>query len=222
MKLHKTKIAAALACAAFVGLSFAAPASAATASDISSKLASYGLSSDVVQVLSTKFDLGEPWDSLDGTSLPVSENTVVTSDFTTTTATYADGSINITKIAAPQSKLSRAYLSGCKTTSGTGYVNYSNCLVIRDTVAFVMAFTADFSLYPGPNNDKIFSAYNPYYGACFGFCGTPTVVINQAVESATSPAKARLQMSYGTVPWSSSIVWLDLRVGSQTVNLVEG
>jgi len=218
---HK-KLSVALAAGILLTVVPVTPAAAATHSEIVQRLESYGVAPATAEVLASEYDAGQLWNSLDGVSSPVSTTESVSQGYSVTEDVYADGSINITKVALPQSPLSRAYLAGCSSTSGSSFVNYTNCKVVRDSVVFLMAFTADFSYYPGPNNDKIIKAINPYYGSCFGFCGSPSVTINQQVENGSTPASARLQMTFGTVPWFTSVAWLDLRVGAQTVTLVEG
>jgi hypothetical protein len=200
-----------------------APANAAvTEQDISQKLTSYGVSQSTSQILIQKLQAGEIWESLDENAVPISTNSIRINGFDETIDTFSDGSIGVTKSEVPTSALSRASLSKCQTSSGTGYVNYSNCLVVRDAIVFLMAFTTDFSIHPGPYNDTISRVYNPYFGSCFIGCSELTLNLNQKIESATSPANARLQMTFEPMPLQATTVWVDLQVGCDKVILREG
>ncbi|MTA30070.1 MAG: hypothetical protein F2529_04150, partial [Actinobacteria bacterium] len=60
---------------------------------------------------------------------PSSSTSKLVSGWKEVRSVYADGSVQITKIQQPQLVQNRALITGCKVQSGTGYKNYSGCMV---------------------------------------------------------------------------------------------
>ncbi len=195
---------------------------ASPAEEIRNRLDAQGVSPDKIDLLIAKYEGGIPWESMTPGAVPVLQEQNREAGYEITTKRFVDGSLSTTKVQVANSTLARGSISGCSSRIGTGYAEYTGCLIQRDLVLFVMNFKADYSLYSGSNNDTIRNAYNASYYACLGFCGTASVSVNRRSESGSLPAVARGQMTYGSVPYFTSTYWLELRLLNQSATVAEG
>lgn len=133
---------------------------------------------------------------------------------------YADGSVQITKIQQPQLAQSRALITGCKVQSGTGYKNYSGCMIDNNTVTTYFGFRANYGYVVG-GRDAIFSAYDPFVFCYFGSCSEPNLAISKKYEDSNGPAVAKLSTVFTLFGGAaSSTTSISLQVGNDSAKVV--
>ncbi|CAB4600023.1 MAG: hypothetical protein F2587_00365 [Actinobacteria bacterium] len=151
---------------------------------------------------------------------PSSSTSKLVSGWKEVRSVYADGSVQITKIQQPQLVQNRALITGCKVQSGTGYKNYSGCMVDNNTVTTYFGFRANYGYVVG-GRDAIFSVYDPFVFCYFGSCSEPVLAITKKYEDSNGPAVAKLSTVFtlfGGV--ASSTTSISLQVGNDSAKVV--
>jgi hypothetical protein len=151
---------------------------------------------------------------------PSSSTSRVVSGWKEIRSVYADGSVQITKIQQPQLFQKRALITGCKVQSGTGYKNYSGCMIDNNTVTTYFGFRANYGFVVG-GRDAIFSVYDPFVYCYFGSCSEPNLAITKKYQDSNGPAVAKLSTVFtlfGGV--ASSTTSISLEVGNDSAKVV--
>lgn len=115
--------------------------------------------------------------------------------------------------ASERSTANPTVISGCKVASGSGYSNYTNCLVRGTTGAITNWFYADWTLVAGSYNDQIRATRNA--GQSCGWpwnCDTPTRTQFVTKETAYTTAGTTYRGRFASV-FGSGTAYLNLYVG---------
>lgn len=219
------KILTCLVAGTLLSLGSIQPAQAAPGGDRSELTAwfdQYGVSKQVQNRLHAKVLRGQVLDSMKHDVAPVIEVERATADFTTTIATYPDGSISVSEKEQPQDALvagpeviSPMSISGCTTSSGSGYSSRSNCLIKESNGYLHLQFRANYTIVNGAA-DYISWVGSGSASSSWGTASDAHLSIVRRTESG-SPALAQIGAQYngygGTVSYTG---YAFLNVGGNT------
>jgi hypothetical protein len=245
-KQLKSITRATICLSAAVGLvvGFAAPASAAPPAPPEAEVAQmadfwaeHGVPLKVRERLIQRVKSGEVPDSMDGSSAPVSATVDHVGVVQQTTETFADGSVRVLEVqdqpgvitdpADPAPVAAEADTGGattfastgvssCKITSGSGYSNYSNCLVKASDGSIGIWFYASWTLVQGAANDKLTWTGNPGQNCGWPYyCAAPWRSTYKSAESSSSRAGATYTTTYQH-SLGTGTIYLSLTVGANT------
>lgn len=110
----------------------------------------YGVSEATQEALILSLESGEVWQSLAPGAKPVTEKSSIQGGIQTTVATYADGSIAVSRVSAPQKHVAPPgevvplSVYGCSTSGSSGYAwYYTNCVADVNLGIIRMYFNFD-------------------------------------------------------------------------------
>lgn len=153
-------------------------------------------------------------------SVPASETTTTLNGFQTQRFVYADGSVKETQVQIASNPKLRG-LSGCSTSSGTGYTSYIGCSVTNVTALVTMGYLATFTIVQGGYNDYIYSVSNPLATCRLGACSNYDLRIPKPQETTSGDAWAMFTVLYTLYSGlGSSNYSLTLNVGHNTYSVV--
>jgi hypothetical protein len=138
---------------------------------------------------------------------PVSVETLDESDATVTVSTFPDGSISVTSVekpvvVPPGQITTQASIAGCTAQGGSGYVNYTGCVVSADAAIFKIAFKASYSV-PNGASAKITSTWGAQATSGVGTITNPTRTLWRPQASSVQQAVAKYHSDY--TAWSSGL-----------------
>lgn len=151
---------------------------------------------------------------------PISTTTQSVSGRSSVRSVYSDGSVAVSSIQMPQSVQTRALITGCKVQSGTGYKNFSGCMIDNNTVTTYFGFKSNYGYVLG-GRDAIFSVYDPFVFCYFGTCSDPALAITKKYEDSNGAATAKLSTVFtflGGV--ASATTSISLQVGNDSAKVV--
>lgn len=141
-------------------------------------------------------------------------------------ATFADGSINVTTYDLVRrqpgssdralSAATPAAVTGCSSSSGSGYVSYRNCKVHYRSIVFSYGFYANFTTTS--YWDQIDSVWGYFLEYAIGHSeASNTLLIRNKTEDPGVPAHAELTIRFNVLPSFGQISkGVRLKVGSNT------
>ncbi|MDR2257014.1 MAG: hypothetical protein LBE25_13620 [Arthrobacter sp.] len=218
-----------LALAPIAGGLAVAPVAAAetiTSSEIAAVTAdwtAHGVPSSQQTQLLAKLQSGQPLDAFKGIA-PVATETHETARNVQEIDRFADGSYVVRTLdkapeAGPRAGgassggvTPKASLTGCQSSSGSGYRTFSGCTVANNFSGVInLGFIASYQLVQGQGG-KITYVGNATQNCAVVSCSTPTTKIikqNSDSEPAVAQAQSRVQAAWGS--WE---VWVQIRVTS--------
>ena len=185
----------------------------------------YLVPGETQDVLIDNLESGTSWDNSNPDAAPVAVEDWSTNGETVSVKRYGDGSISIHSAEKPTvlpegvaSPL--AELTGCTTTSGSGYSISENCTVSNNWVNVNIGFVASYQIVNGAP-DSITHAGNTTQQCAAGTCTRPVYTATKYTEDANGPAVAQIQSTYQMFQGAgSSEYWVQLQVGNDGVSVV--
>lgn len=152
----------------------------------------------------------------------VSTREIVEDGFKTTIATFADGSISVSKIQQPTAKelsgeVSLMSIGSCQSvSSGSGYSVHKGCLAYGSNGYLHLQFRADFTLINGAP-DQLNRVYSAQSSSSWGSSTPATKRVHRSQESGSRPAWASVSSQFtsagGLVSYTGT---LNLFVGNNS------
>lgn len=224
--MRRTLSSAILTALLAVGIATAPSAVAAPSVDVHDQLRSFfstnGVASQTQDLLLEKFDAGVAWDSSTGVA-PVSTATTTSAGWLTSTDTYADGSITVTKLqtgsTGSEGSISPRAVGSCSTATSGLTRTLTNCVVSVQSGLIGIQFSANYRYTYGSATDiwvsaaSIQKAWNPVAQVIGGSFGDLSVSVTKTTAASGNPATARASMTVtGIGGWAGSTAWLQLNV----------
>lgn len=150
----------------------------------------YGVPGDVQERLIQGIGAGDSPDSMALKTEPVLTRTVLEGNMETTVLQYPDGSVSTQSVQAPAAStdgVSASGITGCTTTSGSGWVRYDKCLVSASNGNVYISFKVTYEKY-SQGNAEIKSSCCTNVSAPAGKASDPTKVGQRLVSTRTREA----------------------------------
>lgn len=185
----------------------------------------YSVSPEVQDRLLQKIAEGEQTQATLGHVEPVSVREVKTKSSTETISTYPDGSISVSTVeTGPQKakKLERGTITpmdsidGCTARSGSGYAQYSNCLVRTQSDYITITFRANYERYQGGGSQITYHG-SPNVETRGGGASFPTNTRWVRSSNSAGVEAVVTYQSYYTTSRFSETVQISLRVNFKGV-----
>ena len=231
LKKFSTSTFIAAGAVAIGSLGMAAPASAETsqitAADEQQMRATfdkYLVPEGTQDVLIQDLESGDSWDNSNPDSAPVSVEDWSNTGENVSVERYEDGSITIRSAETPEAlpdgvATPLATISGCTTTTGSGYGVSSNCTISHNWVNVNIGFVASYQIVNGAP-DSITHIGNTTQQCAAGTCTRPNYTVSKLAEDGNGPAVAQIQSTYQMFQGAgSSEYWVQLQVGNDTMSV---
>lgn len=208
-----------------------APASVAVAADpyndVRTFWNSYGVPAAVQDSLVAELSATGTVDAAKQGAEPVSTVTRDLAGAQQTITTFADGSISVTSLERAKAQTTKrgqvstqATIEGCRVASGSGYSNYSGCIVSADNGIFRIGFKVAYSIYNGASA-KITSSGSASAASGTGTITDPTRDMWRPQSSPVQQAVVKYHSDY--TAWSQGLqqdvylgFWLTSTGGTST------
>ncbi|WP_156876626.1 hypothetical protein [Microbacterium luticocti] len=174
----------------------------------------HGVENDVAAQLAENILDGNMPLSSRSDAMPVSEDRYRDGGWVVTVRHFADGSLTESRLEEPAPPVSGGVrpmtVGSCEgTSSGTNYINYSNCRVEEKTAYLVLSFRADYTRAYGVG--VIDAVRQPYSYSVGGTAATPSLSITKSASNSSGPATAVGRTVFKTL-YSSATVSIKLSV----------